>query len=311
MAGSVSPLPVNAANAPDDVTEVETAPVVPRRRRLGRTVRGFVGASRLNAVGLVLLVLIVFAAVVGSRLVPIPPDQMSLIERLRPPSATHPFGTDDFGRDILSRVVSGAAISLQVAAVVLAVAVVLGTAVGAVAGLFGGLVDELLMRLTDLFLAFPALILAAAIAATLGANLTTTMLALATVYWPWYARLVRGQILSIREREYVLAARAVGVGSGRLITRHLLPNVLPLIILQASLDVGYVILATSGLSFLGLGAQPPTPEWGAMLTDARAYLRDAWWFPTFPGLALAITVFAFNALGDGLRDWLDPRLRPR
>jgi peptide/nickel transport system permease protein len=282
-----------------------------RARRAARSVRSFVAGSPLNALGLVLLAVIVVAAVFGDRLVPLPPDRMSLLERLRPPSAAHPFGTDDYGRDLLSRVVSGTAISLEVAAVVLAVAVVVGTAVGAVAGLLGGIVDEVLMRTTDLFLAFPALILAAAIAATLGANLTTTMLALATVYWPWYARLVRGQILSLRERDYVLAARAVGVGTVRMITRHLLPNVLPLIVLQASLDVGYVILATSGLSFLGLGAQPPTPEWGAMLTDARAYLRDAWWFPTFPGLALAITVFAFNVLGDGLRDWLDPRLRRR
>jgi peptide/nickel transport system permease protein len=282
-----------------------------RIRDAARALRAFVAGSPLNAMGIALLVLVVGAALFGDRLVALPPDQMSLLERLRPPSLAHPFGTDDFGRDILSRVVSGAAISLQVAAVVLGVAVVVGTAAGAIAGLFGGLVDELLMRLTDLFLAFPALILAAAISATLGANLTTTMLALATVYWPWYARLVRGQILTLREREYILAARAVGVGSARIITRHLLPNVLPLIILQASLDVGYVILATSALSFLGLGAQPPTPEWGAMLTDARAYLRDAWWFPTFPGVALALTVFTFNVLGDGLRDWLDPRLRRR
>jgi peptide/nickel transport system permease protein len=282
-----------------------------RAVRLGRSVRAFAAASPLNAVGLALLLLVVGAALVGDRLVPLPPDRMSLLERLRPPTLAHPFGTDDYGRDLLSRVVAGAGISLQVAAVVLAVAVVAGTAVGAVAGYLGGLVDEVLMRVTDLFLAFPALILAAAIAATLGANLTTTMHALATVYWPWYARLVRGQILSLREREYVLAAQAVGVATRRILTRHLLPNVLPLIVLQASLDVGYVILATSGLSFLGLGAQPPTPEWGAMLTDARAYLRDAWWFPTFPGLALAITVFTFNVLGDGLRDWLDPRLRPR
>jgi peptide/nickel transport system permease protein len=299
------------AGAPAGVPVVAGTARGDRIRAVARALRAFVAGSRLNAIGVALLVLVVGAALFGDRLVALPPDQMSLLERLRPPSLSHPFGTDDFGRDILSRVVSGAAISLQVAAVVLGVAVVVGTAVGAVAGLFGGLVDELLMRVTDLFLAFPALILAAAISATLGANLTTTMLALATVYWPWYARLVRGQILTLREREYILAARAVGVGRPRLITRHLLPNVLPLIILQASLDVGYVILATSALSFLGLGAQPPTPEWGAMLTDARAYLRDAWWFPTFPGLALALTVFTFNVLGDGLRDWLDPRLRHR
>jgi peptide/nickel transport system permease protein len=223
----------------------------------------------------------------------------------------HLFGTDDYGRDILSRVLAGARISIEVAVVVLSISVVVGTVLGAVAGLFGGLVDEVIMRITDVFLAFPALIFAAAIAATFGGNLSTTVVALATVYWPWYARLVRGQFLTLRERDYVLAARAVGVSTPRLIRVHLLPNVLSLIVMQVSLDIGYVILATSSLSFLGLGAQPPTPEWGAMLTDARAYLRDAWWFPTFPGLALAITVFAFNLLGEGLRDWFDPRLMQR
>jgi peptide/nickel transport system permease protein len=165
------------------------------------------------------------------------------------------------------------------------------------------------MRTTDLFLAFPALILAAAIAATLGPSLTHTMLALSTVYWPWYARLSRGLVLSLREREFILAARVSGASTWGIVFRHLLRNVFPLVIVQASLDVGYAILFTSSLSFLGLGAQPPTPEWGAMMTDARDFLRDFWWYPTFPGLALAVTVFGFNLLGDGLRDWLDPRMR--
>ncbi len=182
---------------------------------------------------------------------------------------------------------------------------------GALAGLLGGLADELIMRLTDLFLAFPALILAAAIAATWGGSLTTTVIALATVYWPWYARLVRAQVLSLREREYVTAARAMGAGTIDIMRTHLLPNVLPFIILQVSLDIGYVILYTSSLSFLGLGAQAPTAEWGAMMTDARGYMREAWWFPTFPGLALGLTVLGFNLLGDGLRDWLDPRVGGR
>jgi len=285
-------------------------PLPGRSARVLRGLRRF-STSPLNLIALVLVSLVVFVAVFGSFFAPFPPEQMALLDRLKPPSGTYLFGTDDYGRDLFSRVLSGARISLEVAGIVLSVSVVTGTVVGAVAGLFGGLVDEVLMRVTDLFLAFPALILAAAIAATLGADLSTTVLALATVYWPWYARLVRGQVLSLRERDYIVAARAVGVRTPRLIRAHLLPNVLPLIIMQASLDVGYVILATSELSFLGLGAQPPTPEWGAMLTDARAYLRDAWWYPTFPGLALAVTVLAFNLLGDALRDWLDPRLRSR
>lgn len=283
----------------------------PRWRRFLRAAARFSLASPLNVVASMLVVLIFAAAVFGPLIAPHPPDAMSLTERLHPPSGAHPFGTDDFGRDLLSRVLAGARISVEVALIVLSLSVVLGTLLGAVAGLAGGLVDEVIMRVTDLFLAFPVLILAAAIAATLGGNLTTTMIALAAVYWPWYARLVRGQVLSLREREYVLASRTFGASSGWLIRTHLLPNVLPLVIVQVSLDVGYVILATSSLSFLGLGAQPPTAEWGAMLTDARAFIRDDWWFATFPGLALATTVFAFNLLGDGLRDWLDPRLRAR
>jgi peptide/nickel transport system permease protein len=283
----------------------------PRWRRLAAATVRFGLASPLNRVASILVMVVVIAAVFGPLLAPHPPDAMSLTERLRPPSGAHPFGTDDYGRDLLSRVLAGARISIEVALIVLSLSVVLGTLLGAVAGLAGGMVDEVLMRVTDLFLAFPVLILAAAIAATLGGNLTTTMIALATVYWPWYARLVRGQVLSLREREYVLASRTFGARSWWLIRVHLLPNVLPLVIVQVSLDVGYVILATSSLSFLGLGAQPPTPEWGAMLTDARAFIRDSWWFATFPGLALATTVFAFNLLGDGLRDWLDPRLRGR
>ena len=283
----------------------------PRWRRTVRAAARFSVASPLNVVASALVFLVVVAGVLGPVLAPHPPDAMTLTERLQAPSAAHPFGTDDFGRDLLSRVLAGARISIEVALIVLSLSVALGTFLGAVAGLAGGIIDEVIMRVTDLFLAFPVLILAAAIAATLGGNLTTTMIALAAVYWPWYARLVRGQVLSLREREYVLAARTFGAAPWWLIRVHLLPNVLPLVIVQVSLDVGYVILATSSLSFLGLGAQPPTPEWGAMLTDARAYIRDSWWFATFPGLALAMTVFAFNLLGDGLRDWLDPRLRGR
>lgn len=288
-------------------------PLVIRRRtvwsRSAAGLRRFLGASWLNVIGLSIVVLVFFLAVFGNWLAPYDPNHIALLDRLQPPSGAHLFGTDDFGRDIFSRVLAGARISLVVAGIILGLSVTFGTIVGIVSGLVGGIVDELIMRVTDLFLAFPALILAAAITATLGPSLPNTMVALATVYWPWYARLARGQVLSLREREFVLAARVAGASTSGIVFQHMLRNVVPIAIVQASLDVGYAILFTSSLSFLGLGAQPPTPEWGAMMTDARAFLRDFWWYPTFPGLALGITVLGFNLLGDGLRDWLDPRLR--
>ena len=289
---------------------IEAAAVesVRARRRLDG-VRGFLAASRLNVVAVIIVGTVVAVAVSGVWLAPYPPNRIDLLHRLLPPSGAHLFGTDDYGRDLFSRVLAGAWISLYVAAVILLASVAIGTILGIISGLVGGLTDEIIMRTTDLFLAFPALILAAAIAATLGPSLTHTMLALSTVFWPWYARLVRGQVLSLREREFILAARVAGASTRRIVFKHLLRNVFPLVIVQASLDVGYAILFTSSLSFLGLGAQPPTPEWGAMMTDARSFLEDYWWYPTFPGLALAFTVVGFNLLGDGLRDWLDPRLR--
>ena len=289
---------------------IEVSAVEPVRARRPRdAVIGFLRASRLNVIAVTIVGLVVAVAIFGTWLAPYPPNQIDLLQRLLPPSVHHLFGTDDYGRDLFSRVLAGAWISLYVAAVILLASVAIGTVLGIVSGLVGGLTDEIIMRVTDLFLAFPALILAAAIAATLGPSLTHTMLALSTVFWPWYARLVRGQVLSLREREFILAARVAGASTGRIVFKHLLRNVSPLVIVQASLDVGYAILFTSSLSFLGLGAQPPTPEWGAMMTDARSFLEDFWWYPTFPGLALAVTVVGFNLLGDGLRDWLDPRLR--
>ena len=277
--------------------------------RAGRAARRFLGASWLNVLGVAIVAVVGLAALIGPAVAPLDPNHISLVDRLRPPSPAHLLGTDDLGRDLLSRVLAGARISVEVAAAVLGVSVAVGTIAGIVSALVGGLVDEVIMRLTDLFLAFPALILAAAIAATLGPSLTNTMLALSTVYWPWYARLARGQVLPLREREFVLAARVAGGSTWDIVWRHLLRNVAPVIVVQLSLDVGYAILFTSSLSFLGLGAQPPTPEWGAMMTDARSYLQDDWWYPTFPGLALAVTVLGFNLIGDGLRDFMDPRLR--
>ncbi len=277
--------------------------------RLYNGLRRFLKGNYLNWLALGLVSLMIFLSLFGDLIVPYPPQEMSLSSRLLPPNQIHFFGTDDYGRDIFSRVISGAKISLAMAGMVLVFSASIGFFLGALAGLSGRLVDDVIMRITDLFLAFPALLLAMAIAATLGANLRNVMLALSAVYWPWYARMVRGQVLSLKEREYMLASTCLGASKPRLIFSHLLPNVAPILITQISLDVGFVILSTSALSFLGLGAQPPTPEWGAMLNDARLFIREAWWMSTFPGFALALTVLGFNLLGDGLRDFLDPRIR--
>lgn len=271
--------------------------------------RRFLRQSRLNGPALILVVLILLAAAFGEVIAPHPPRKQNLANRLQPPSAAHWFGTDDYGRDIFSRVLSGARISIQVAVVVLGVAVSLGTLIGAVAGLLGGWADAVLMRLTDVFLAFPALVLASAIGAALGSNLTNTMLALSMVYWPWYARLARGQVMALAQRDFVQAARALGMNDVHILFRHMLRNILPILLVQISLDVGYAILYTSALSFLGLGAQRPEPEWGLMLNDSRKFVQTAPWTMFYPGLALTLTVLAFNLLGDGLRDYLDPRLR--
>jgi len=269
----------------------------------------FMRQSWLNGPVLFLIALLVLTAALGELLAPHPPRQQNLANRLQPPSTAHWFGTDDYGRDIFSRVLSGARISIQVAFVVLSVAVSLGTLIGAVAGLLGGWVDAVLMRLTDLFLAFPALVLASAIGAALGSNLNNTMLALSMVYWPWYARLARGQVMALAQCEFVQAARALGMHDLHILFHHILRNVLPILLVQISLDVGYVILYTSALSFLGLGAQRPEPEWGLMLNDSRKFVQTAPWTMFYPGLALTFTVLVFNLLGDALRDYLDPRLR--
>jgi peptide/nickel transport system permease protein len=278
-------------------------------RRAPQALQPFLAESRLNILGVAIVVLVLLLAVFGPLIAPQNPDQINLLAVLQPPSAHHLFGTDNLGRDLFSRVIAGTRISVEVAVIILSLSVAFGTALGILSGLVGGLVDEIVMRVTDLFLAFPGFILAAAIAATLGPSLQHTVLALAVVFWPWYTRLIRGQVLSLRGREFVLAARVARAGIMWIATRHIARNVLAILIVQVSLDVGYAILATSSLSFLGLGAQPPSPEWGALIADGRSYIQTAWWWTTFPGLVLALTVLGFNLLGDGLRDWIDPRLR--
>jgi peptide/nickel transport system permease protein len=280
-----------------------------RRSGFRYFIRRFSRESPLNVVALGIIGIFLFLCIFGPTIAPHNPTQPDMQVRLSPPSMDHPLGTDQLGRDVMSRIMAGARISLGIATLILAIAIPVGTLVGVIAGFIGGIVDEILMRITDIFLAFPALILAMAIAAALGPSLRNTVIALTLVYWPWYARLIRGQVLQIKERDYVEAARSVGVGSPRLISKHILPNAVAPIIIQATIDIGFAILATAGLSFIGLGAQPPTPEWGAMISDARTFFREAWWYFTFPGLAITFTVIGFNLLGDGLRDYFDPRTR--
>ena len=280
-----------------------------RLRQTPGAVGPFLTESRLNVAGVAIVALVLLLAVFGPLIAPQNPNQVNLLAVLQPPSVHYWFGTDNLGRDLFSRVLAGTRISVEVAVIILSLSVTLGTALGIVSGLAGGLVDEIVMRVTDLFLAFPGFILAAAIAATLGPSLPHTVLALAVVFWPWYTRLIRGQVLSLREREFVLAARVARAGTVWIATRHVARNVLAILVVQVSLDVGYAILATSSLSFLGLGAQPPSPEWGAIIAEGRSYIQTAWWWSTFAGIALALTVLGFNLLGDGLRDWIDPRLR--
>ncbi len=274
------------------------------RRRFGRLF-----GNPLSAVGLGLSAIFIVMAVAAPLLAPHDPLAMDPSNRLAAPSALHWFGTDDGGRDILARVIYGTRSSLLTALGILSLASVIGTSIGLAAGYFGGWVDEALMRITDMFLAFPALVLAMGLAAALGPSLFNAMLATAVVWWPWYARLVRGQALHLKNEAFVEAARVAGASGLRIAVRHILRNCLTPIIVQMSLDIGYAVLTLSSLSFIGLGAQPPTPEWGSMVAIGRDYFLDQWWIVTFPGLAIFLSVMAFNLLGDGLQESLSPRLR--
>ena len=278
------------------------------RRGLRLVARAPILANPLNVVAFALIALFAACAILAPLLAPYDPLLQDLGSRLRPPSPEHWLGTDSLGRDIASRILYGARISLIIGVVVVASAGVVGTAIGLIAGYAGGLVDEALMRLTEVFLAFPALILAMAIAGALGPSLTNAIIAIAAVTWAVYARLTRGQILSVRQREFVEAARAIGASRVRIVWRHLLPNVLAPLMIQASFDLGSSIIAAAGLSFIGFGAQPPTPEWGVMISEGRNYISTQPWLSLFPGLAILLAVGSFNLLGDGLRDAFDPRL---
>lgn len=263
--------------------------------------------NRLSIVGLALIAGFLLLAFAAPLIAPADPMQQALYNRLSPPTLAHPFGTDDFGRDILSRVIYGARISLRVGVVAVLIALVLGTGIGLVAGYWGGWIDQVLMRVMDLLLAFPSILLAIGIVAILGPGLENAMLAVGIVAVPQYARLVRASVLTVRETDYVLAAHALGASDVRILTIAILPNCLAPLIVQATLGLATAILDAAGLSFLGLGAQPPTPEWGAMLSQGRELIVRAPWVLTFPGGAIFLTVLAFNLVGDGLRDALDPK----
>ncbi|MHB8730364.1 MAG: ABC transporter permease [bacterium] len=294
MADPAAPLPRPGRTAPRT-----------RLRSSLRRVRRHKGA----VAGLVIVGALVFVALFQNALAPVSPIRIDIAQALAAPGPGHPMGTDQYGRDTYSRVVHGSGISLTVGLISVGIAATAGTATGLVAGYYGRALDALLMRVVDVMLAFPGILLALGIVSVLGPSLRNLMIAVGISGIPLYARLVRGSVLVAKEQLYVDAARVTGVPVPVILVRHILPNVVAPVIVAGTLGMGTAILAAAALSFIGLGSQPPTPEWGRMLSEGRDYLRDAWWISTFPGLAIMLTVLGVNMLGDGLRDVLDPRLK--
>lgn len=264
-------------------------------------------ANRLALVGLVVLGVLAVMAVIGSWVAPYGVNEQSIPDRFSGPSLDHWFGADDLGRDVFSRVLVAARGSLQVGAIAVGIAVVLGVPIGLVAGYYGGVIDAVGMRLMDIVFSFPAILLAIAVVAVRGPGLANAMIAIGIVYMPIFARITRGSVVTVRHEVYVRAARSLGATDGRILRRHVLPNIVAPIIVQTSLSLAFAILSEAALSFLGLGVQPPQPSWGRMLADSRGFIKQAPWIGIFPGLAILVTVMAFNLVGDGLRDALDPR----
>lgn len=266
--------------------------------------------NRLAAVGLGFIVLWTIAAVIAPWVAPYDPYVPDVASKLQSPSAAHLLGTDNFGRDILSRVLYGARISIWTGLIAVGISFVIGVPLGGIAAYYGGRTETIIMRLLDVLLSFPSLVLSMAIAASIGAGLSSAMIAVGIVGIPEFGRLMYGQTISLREKEYVEAARSIGVKDRVILLRHILPNALAPLLVQATLGMGFAILTASSLSFLGLGVKPPTAEWGAMIAEGREYIISGeWWLVTFPGLSIATAILGFNLLGDGLRDVLDPRLR--
>lgn len=296
--------------AVSDIAISQAIEASPPGRRMLRHVFSVILRDPLALASTIILILFVLGALLAPWLAPHPdqgrgrsnPDTLML-----PMSAQHPFGTDRLGRDMMSRVIMGSRPALVVPLLVVGLAVLIGAPLGALAGYRGGFADEVIMRVTDLFLAFPSLLLAMAIATALGRGLGVAGLALALSWWPWYTRLVRGVTVSLRERYFVEAAHSMGVSEATIVMRHILPNCISPILVQATIDLGTVILAMGALAFIGLGAQPPAPDWGLMVSEGRTFILDQWWLSTFPGMAIFVVVLAFNLLGDTLRDIFDPR----
>jgi peptide/nickel transport system permease protein len=294
-----------STSAPVDAPPAPVRPARPRwRETLGLLVR-----NPTAAISAAVLLAIVLVAVFADWLAPSGPNDQDIPNRLQAPSWSHPFGTDDLGRDILSRVILGTGVSLRVGFLSVALALVVGTLAGLLAGFYGRWVDDVLMRVMDVLFAFPAVLLAIAVLAVRGPGPDNAILAIGIVYIPIFARVTRASVLGVREEVYVRASRSVGASDLRLLFRHVLPNAAPPIIVQTSISLAFAVLAEAALSFLGLGTQPPNPSWGLMLSEGRGFIELAWWMALFPGLAIFVTVLCFNLLGDGLRDVLDPRQR--
>ena len=285
------------------------APQTRRQARLGAIYQGWLTfrANRLAMLGLAILLLLLFVAAFAPWLAPQNPFAQNLAERLKPPSAAHWLGTDALGRDILSRLIHGSRVTLFIVGTVALIAPVIGLFVGTVAGFAGGWVDQVLMRITDIFLAFPKLILALAFVAALGPGIENAIIAIAITSWPPYARIARAETLTVRNSDYISAVRLMGASPIRIVVRHIMPLCTSSLIVRVTLDMAGIILTAAGLGFLGLGAQPPLPEWGAMIASGRRFILDQWWVAAMPGIAILIVSLGFNLLGDGLRDALDPR----
>lgn len=298
---------IDAAARRDAAQEIGRAGTSQWTRRIRRFRR-----NRLSVVGAGIIVFLVLLALIGPEVSPYPEDSTGAVhmtERLKGPSMDHLMGTDEVGRDVFSRLLVGSRLTLGAGFIVLIVATVLGTMFGLLSGFFGGKVDMLIQRLTDVFLTVPGLILAMAVAAALGPSLVNVVLAISLVWWPGYSRLTRGEVLRANEEVFVEAARAIGAPRRRIILRHVLPNIATPILVKSTMDIGFAVLTLASLGFIGLGSQPPTPDWGKMIADGRGYLPESWWLTVFPGIAIFLTVFGFNLLGDGIRDVFDPRSR--
>ena len=286
-------------------------PLSRRQARFGRWYRGWLAfrGNSLALIGLALVLALVLLAVAAPLLPLASPFAQSLTERLQPPSAAHWLGTNELGRDILSRIAYGARVTLRIVALVAAIVVPVGLVVGTASGYLGGILDTVLMRITDIFLAFPRLILALAFAAALGPGIENAVIAISLTSWPPYARIARAETITLRRAEYIMAAQMQGASSLRILWGHIVPLCASSVIVRLTLDMAGIILTAAGLGFLGLGAQPPTPEWGAMISTGREYIFDQWWVSTMPGIAIFLVSLGFNLLGDGLRDMLDPKQR--